>query len=274
MRAFARAAARSGEAELIMGEEAYDEVTPSPTLEPFVEKLWSYRADAPSGAVQRIVPDGCCELILHLGAPYEEQAPDGSWGIQPRVLFAGQLTRPLALRPTGPVRVLAARFTPDGPRPFLGRPLSQATDRTLDMAGRLPCTPSDLAGLSEGLDRLRHKEGWAVHPDVRAALGGAAPAVGPRTLQRAFLDRVGVSLQTIRSIRRFRQVFGRAEHPDVSARDWLSAGLEAGYFDQPQLARDFRRFLGCTATEWAREQVELARTLATESYKTDPAERP
>ena len=49
----------------------------------------------------------------------------------------------------------------------------------------------------------------------------------------------------------------------------LEAGLAAGYFDQPQMARDFRRFLGCTATEWAREQMELARQLASQTYKPD-----
>lgn len=249
-----------------MADDAYDEIAPPCGLAPFIEKLWSYRADAPSGAVQRIVPDGCCELIIHLGAPYEEQATDGSWQVQPRALFAGQLTRPLALRPTGPVRVLAARFTPDGARPFLGRPLSQATDRTLDMTARLPDPPADLAGLSSWLEGLGHDQDWTLHPQVRRALEGTTPDIGARALQRAFLDRVGVSLQTIRSIRRFRLVFERAESPEAAA--WLKAGLDAGYFDQPQLARDFRRFLGCTATEWAREQVELARALATESYKT------
>lgn len=249
-----------------MGDEAYDEIAPPPGLAPFVARLWSYRADAPSGAVQRIVPDGCCELILHLAAPYEEQAPDGSWRVQPCALFAGQLTRPLALRPTGPVHVLAARFTPDGARPFLGCAVSEATDRTLDMTGRVPEPPGDLAALAGRLDARRRDEVWSIHPAVRAALNDDAPGIGARALQRAFLDRVGVSLQTIRSIRRFRQVFERAESPEAGA--WLKAGLDAGYFDQPQLARDFRRFLGCTATEWAREQVELARALATESYKT------
>lgn len=254
-----------------MGEGAYRQIAPPPGLAPFVVALWFFEDQSPSGAVQRIVPDGCCELILHLDAPYEEQAPDGAWRVQPKTLFAGQLTRPLALRPTGPVRVLAVRFTPDGARPFLGRPLSEVTDRTLDMTARLPKPPAGLAALTDWLDGLRREEGWTVHPAVRAALDGEAPGIGARALQRAFLDRVGVSLQTVRSIQRFRQVFERAENPDAGA--WLKAGLDAGYFDQPQLARDFRRFLGCTATEWAREQVELARTLATESYKTDAAVR-
>jgi hypothetical protein len=65
-------------------------------------------------------------------------------------------------------------------------------------------------------------------------------------------------------------VFDHALEPTPEAGGWLEAGLGAGYFDQPQMARDFRRFLGCTATEWAREQVELARAIASQTYKPGP----
>ena len=79
--------------------------------------------------------------------------------------------------------------------------------------------------------------------------------------------------QTLRSVFRFRRVFDNAAHEgqlaDPEAGAWLRAGLDAGYFDQPQMARDFRRFLGCTATEWARDQMELARRMASQSYKPD-----
>jgi hypothetical protein len=253
-------------------DDTYQEAAPPPALAPFVSRLWSYRADLPSGGVQRIVPDGCCELIVHLGTPYDEQAPDGEWCRQPAVLFAGQLTRPLALRPTGPVHVIAARFTPDGARPFLGAPLRRATDRTLDLSDRLPRPPTDLTALATWLETRRAEESWAIDPAVRAALHDQALPGHPaarRALQRAFLDQVGVPARTLRSIRRFRAVFERAEHPDAVAGAWLRAGLDAGYFDQPQMARDFRRFLGCTATDWARQQSELALRLASQSYKTD-----
>ncbi len=89
-----------------------------------------------------------------------------------------------------------------------------------------------------------------------------------RALQRRFLDRVGVSPRMLRSVMRFRRVFDHALEPEDGG--WLEAGLDAGYFDQPQMARDFRRFLGCTATEWAREQVELARAIASQTYKPGP----
>jgi hypothetical protein len=131
--------------------------------------------------------------------------------------------------------------------------------------------PRTLPRLTDRLVRRHEDEAWSLDPAVRSALTGRPsdldPAAG-RALQRAFLDRVGVSAQTLRSIRRFRQVFERAEHLDGAAGQWFKAGLEAGYFDQPHIARDFRRFLGCTATDWARQQSELARALSSESYKT------
>ena len=105
---------------------------------------------------------------------------------------------------------------------------------------------------------------------ARLEADGAADAMNPgarRALQRRFLDRVGVSPRLLRSIFRFRRVFDHARDPDAAV-DWLEAGLSAGYFDQPQMAREFRRFLGCTATVWAREQIELARAIASQTYKT------
>lgn len=254
-----------------MADDVYEEMPPPPRLADFVRRFWTYRAEAPSGVVQRIVPVGCCELIVHIGAPYEELGADGAWRLQPEVLFAGQLTRPLVLRPTGPVHVIAARFRPDGARPLFGRPLREATDRRVDLTDEMAEPPRTLPRLTDRLVRRHDDEAWSVDPVVRSALTAHPEELDPagrRALQRAFLDRVGVSAQTLRSIHRFRQVFERAEHLDGAAGQWFKAGLEAGYFDQPHIARDFRRFLGCTATDWARQQSELARALSSESYKT------
>lgn len=264
------------------GEERYQEFAPPPSLRPFVRVLWTYAAPDPSPTIQRIAPDGCPELIFDLGAPYAEQGDDGAFHLQPFALFAGQMTRPLVMRPTGPTELVAVRFEPDGARDFLGRPLAEATDRRLDMVSRLAgfAPPAgDPAGQVTAFvawlqDRPDRAE-WRLDPLVRAEVEAAAverppaprSAARQRALQRRFADRVGVSPRLLRSVFRFRRVFDRAAHPDQEAEGWLEAGLEAGYFDQPQLARDFRRFLGCTATEWARDQRELARAIASQTYK-------
>ena len=265
--------------------ERYEEFAPQPALRPFIRTLWTYAAPEPSGAVQRIAPDGCPELVIDLAAPYEEQGEDGVFRAQPPVIFAGQMTRPMAIRPVGPVEIVAARFEPDAARDFLGRPLIEATDRRLDLVARLAgfsATPGDPAGqaaaLSDCLEGQQRAGDWRIDAGVRTEVSaaereGEAPSLSPadrRALQRRFRDRVGVAPRTLRSVFRFRRVFDHATGQDADAASWLEAGLAAGYFDQPQMARDFRRFLGCTATEWAREQMELARQLASQTYKPAP----
>ncbi len=263
--------------------ERYKEFEPPPALRSYVRTLWTYAAPAPQTTVQRIAPDGCPELVVDIGAPYEEQGPDGVFRLQPRALFAGQMTRPLAMRPVGPTELVAVRFEPDGARDWLGRPLAEATDRRLDMVSRLAGLappagdPTAQVGMMvRWMEDERRARNWSIDPAVRLEIEAAqqerpSPVRSPaehRALQRRFRDRVGVPPRLLRSILRFRRVFDHAAGPEAGG--WLEAGLEAGYFDQPQMARDFRRFLGCTATEWAREQAGLARVIASQSYKPGP----
>ncbi|MBX3476791.1 MAG: hypothetical protein KF910_04240 [Brevundimonas sp.] len=263
------------------GGERYQEFEPPEALKPWVRVIWTYAAPEPSRTVQRIAPDGCPELIVDVGDPYEELHDDGVFRLQPPRIFAGQMSRPMAIRPVGPVELVAVRFHPDGARDWLGAPLSAATDRRLDMTGRLAGLAVPV-GDPEGqartmiawLDDQRRVGDWRIDPMVRAemeTLQAERPtpprdAAAQRALQRRFLDRVGVSPRALKSVFRFRRVFDHATAGGEAA-GWLEAGLAAGYFDQPQMAREFRRFLGCTATDWAREQVELARAIASQSYK-------
>jgi len=265
-------------------DERYAEFAPPESLRPWVRKIWTYAAPRPSRTLQRIAPDGCSELILDIGSPYEEQGEDGVLRLQPPRLFAGQMTRPLAIRPVGPVELVAIRFEPDGARDWLGIPLVEATDRRLDVVERmvgLSAPPGDPEGqadvMADWLEGQR-RDHWSIDPELRAEIvaaetGQSGPhrgLAGQRALQRLFRDRVGVSPRMLRSILRFRRVFDAVAEGGPETTGWLEAGLRAGYFDQPQMARDFRRFLGCTATQWARDQVELARRIASQSYKQGP----
>ena len=243
----------------------YSEIAPRPELRPWVRLLWRYQDDAPSRAVQRIPPDGCPELIVHLGEPYEEQLPDGSFRRQPRTIFAGQMTRPLCLRAAGPVDCIALRFEPDGAAGWFDQPMENATDKRLDASARIAVTDDGFESLQHAVAGVLLLKDWPLDEDVRADVrrqesGEPSPALSAterRRMQRLYSRNVGVSPRMLQSVFRFRKVFDRA-----SDAGWLSAALDAGYFDQPQMARDFRRFLDCTASEWAREQVELARSMA------------
>src|SRR5215813_12022002 len=98
---------------------SYRQIRPSLAVAGFVECYWlledcaaSSRADS---EIQRIVPDGRPELILNLGDPFESQQ-NTKWQRQPEFFFAGQITRPMLIRPAASSKVLGIRFRPFGAR--------------------------------------------------------------------------------------------------------------------------------------------------------------
>ena len=209
--------------------ERYHEVDPPEALRPWVRKVWTYACPNPSRTIQRIAPDGCPELILDLGDPYEEADVDGVFHLQPPALFAGQMTRPIAIRPTGPVEMVGLRFQPDGARDWLGHSLRRATDQRLDMTDRLrdlsPPVGDPEAQARQMIDWMagQRRDDWSVDPRVRAeieAIHAEQPspprdASARRALQRRFLDRVGIAPRTLRSVIRFRRVFDHAMAEDA-----------------------------------------------------------
>jgi AraC-like DNA-binding protein len=254
----------------------YLELAPEPRLAPWVHCVWLFEAPAPGESPERIVPDGRCELVVHFGAPFAEVDSRGRGRAQPAALFAGQVTRPLHLRATGVVGVVGVRFRPAGARAFTGFPMSEVTDRRVALsamasrAARGLVTAIARAPSAAGRAALAQNFVWARiaaqgHRDdatvarcveaIEESAGGvdvpglcSIAGVGRRTLERRFGDAVGIGPSLLASIFRFRRVFDVIEHD--SARPWTDAAIEAGYYDQSHFIRDFRRFVGCTPSQF------------------------
>lgn len=260
----------------------YAEHAPPPALTGVLRCLWTFEDAGAGGEPQRIVPDGRCELVVHFGDPYREV---GCAAPQPRVVFAGQLTRPLWIEAMGASGVVGARFHPASARAFLGVPMDRATDARLDgrtlwpgPADALSATVSSASSLEGRIAAVadfvaRHADPGAIDAHIARAVqalhesGGTRPVdqvaafatLGRRQLERRFLDVVGISPALLADIFRFRRVFDAIERE--STRPWTDAAAAAGYFDQSHLVRDFRRFVGCTPTEFAASRPGLATAL-------------
>lgn len=270
-----------------MATPVYTEYAPRLELKPFVHCVWIFTSP-PDDTPQRIAPDGRPELIVHCRAPYMERGAQGDV-VQPRVLFAGQITEPLTLVAQAGAAVIGVRLHAYAARAFLGVDADMATDKRIDLqtlhgaaAMRLGRDVGEYGAYERPGDVVQDyvaaRLGEArLDDDVRSAVeamvaGGEAkrPAnVAERQWQRRFRAEVGVSPRMLQTVLRFRRVFDAIEHPET--RGWVEAALKAGYFDQPQMARDFRRFLGCTAREWAAQRAGLAKALTETSagYKND-----
>lgn len=260
----------------------YREWPPRSRLAPYVRCLWIFEAGQAQAAPQRIVPDGRCELVLHLARPFAEVRRDGTEVAQPRALFAGQLTRPLLLVGRGRQRVVGVRFHATGARAFLGQSLEDVTDR------RVPV--KEAFGLAAALrDEPARRVAARVQDFVEARIRGHRPVrdeavercvraiessrglvpveallavagLGRRQLERRFAACVGLGPAGFAAILRFRRVFDVIERD--ASRPWTEAALEAGFFDQSHFIREFRRLVGCTPTAFAREAQGLAEALA------------
>ena len=273
----------------------YAEFAPPPALAAHVHCLWLFEGEE-AGVEQAVPPDGRTELIVHVGTSYEERAADGTWQVQPKLLFAGQLTRPLVLRSRGAVSVLGVRFTPAGAWAFVGRSLSSCTDRrvalaelhgdaeaeafadTLERAG--PLADVDAAAsarrnaacdyVSRQIARHAGRRDGAVERCVallqssegRVPLAElcAASGLGERQLQRRFAEVVGISPRALGGVIRLRRVFEALREAPLAT--WSERAQAAGFFDHPQMARDFRRLIGRTPTLWAKAGPGLAASLA------------
>jgi AraC-like DNA-binding protein len=225
----------------------YTRIKPSPAAARFVRHYWTLEA-GPANDVQRIVPDGAPELILHLADPFEAAAGAG-WQQQPTCFFAGQLTGPLLLRPAGMARILGVSFRPNGlaalgfpARDLAGRfepatrwfrdieTVPELETRLLEMARR-----SDDPVITESLRRIDHAPGARDLGSIARDLG-----VSTRQFERRFVDAVGLPPKVYERIRRFQRVFPLIE----SGQPWAGAALACGYYDQAHLIRDFREFAG------------------------------
>jgi AraC-like DNA-binding protein len=265
----------------------YREFAAGAPLSAHVHCLWSF-ATSEDGGEQAIPPDGRAELIVHRGAPYQERGDDGRWRAQPALLFAGQLTKPLVLRSHGAVDVVAVRFTPAGAWAFAGGAMAGCNDRRIALAELhgVAAARSLAARLAAALDANAARAVLADYVAGRIALNGgrrdaavercidrlyasegrfalaelcALAGVGERQLQRRFAEVVGIAPRTLAGIVRLRRVFDALR--DAPWSTWSERAQAAGFFDHPQMARDFRRLLGRTPSEWAKRRGGIATSL-------------
>jgi AraC-like DNA-binding protein len=258
----------------------YLEVAPPPSLRPFVRTLWHLEGEAPGPLAppERVVPDGCPELVLHFGAPYRLGAADGPLDSQGRAVFVGQLEGPADLKPTGPTGIVGVRFRPAGARDLAGLPMGSLAGRSVplgdlwgregedlldrvrsapDASARLRLVAAALLRRSERAPRrwgpteaaVRLLEATRGGMDVAAV--AAAVGVGVRSLERRFADRVGIPPKRLARVLRLQAVLQRLPE-DGAPPDWALLAQDGGYADQPHLVREFRAWTGRTPGDYLR----------------------
>jgi AraC-like DNA-binding protein len=212
--------------------------------------VWTQHA--PAGHVQRVLPDGCSDVVWIEGVGLE---------------LAGPATRPVMVRIPPGATVLGVRFGPGATGAAFGVAARELRDQTValdavwgsaafDLAERLAGAaaaerPALLArAVAQRLRDARPPDGVVARATGLLARGmpvAAASrevAIGDRHLRRRFHDAVGYGPKTLQRVLRLRRFLALAEA--AGARDLARAAAEAGYADQPHLTRECGELAGLT----------------------------
>lgn len=222
-----------------------------------VECAWTAIDEPPassSRAERLILPDGCVDVIADLR--------------RARIFAVGTMTTAQTVVRWLPAELVAVRFRPGGAVPFLGVPMTELTDRIVEL-GELR---DDAVAILEAVQADR---GEAAAVTLQRELA-SRPRLGPRADERwlaalAMLqatpvagvgelsDRLGVSRQhltrrckelagigpkRLARVSRFRRLMALVDRAET--RGWADAANAAGYYDQAHMIAEVRGFTGLT----------------------------
>lgn len=274
-----------------MNATEYCQAPPPRGLEAVVECLWWMRAPpVRQDSAERVLPDGCLEVVFHLGGGCERVSPRG-WRGQPEGLFVGPMTSHAVIRSLGQVDLVGVRLKAAGAAALVETPLTELRDASVPISvldTRLPLDLWEKLGnaksqgerlkiLGEALLRAGRLERIdsrtaALCREMRSS-GGSLPVerladlagISTRTLERIFRSQLGLSPKMLSRIIRLQQVIRQADSPTpASLRD---AALDAGYYDQAHFLKDFKAFAGVSPTTF----YALEANRMSEAFRATPS---
>jgi AraC-like DNA-binding protein len=247
-------------------------------LDGLVDWFWAVRWDLPAGQSHRQ------QVLTHPGANISV----GHANARPRQREPG----PVEARLNGVARTVTSRLLvgsgwavaaltrPGGLGAFLTGPASAFTDRVVPLGGAIGVPEAALvdqitaepdeaaragllaAALERAVDPRRAGPARQVAGAARLAEANRAvrrlgdlselTGLGPRTLQRMFLQYAGVSPMWV--IRRYRLLDAAESVQAGTPVSWAEVAAELGYADQAHLTRDFRAAIGQTPAGYASAQ--------------------
>jgi len=261
----------------------YREQQPHPRLAPLVRCFWSLEGVGAPARVDRVLPDGHAELVVHCGDLFRRQVASGASLLQPRAFLMGEIDQPFLLQPTGRVSVFGVRLRPGAASVLVPGPAAEWVGRTTTLEDLWSTRGQELAECVGTVaafgDRVRLAERWLlrvteggrpVERRVQAALAALARGdalsratqaaeVGGRHLERLFHVHVGRSPKSMQRLLRFQSATRLLLRGGRRASTLAAVALDCGYSDQAHLTREFRRFAATTPAAFVGDHGGLAR---------------
>jgi AraC-like DNA-binding protein len=266
----------------------YQTFQPNSDLNALVKCFWTLEVSADHASEkQRIIPDGCMELIFILGDDIKRYTSETEFIIQPRAIIVGQITEPFTIQPTGYVHCFATRFYPYGVANFIKTPLKNLENKETPIATLFGETiaheleqkiihAKDTQARIEIIETfLTHKlnETYSIDQivlstiDALLATSGSSPikailqedASKRRQLERKFSQQIGMSPKQLGKVIRLQAALKLMLNQ--KSETFTKIAYESEYYDQNHFIKDFKEFTGITPKEFLSDNQMLLSSL-------------
>jgi len=262
----------------------YQVFDPGASLHPFVKCFWTLEAEAtPSPVRQRVVPDGCMEMIFNYGDRFYQYPEDGLCILQPQSFVFGQITSFLEIAPSGVTGLVAARFLPEGLAPFIDCSVASLENKAvaiqdifgkegeeLEQAILHSSSNRERIDLIEGFLLAKLESQGTIDNITRACVETILKTQGQlgvteladrlnihrRNMERKFETAVGMSPKQLSRVVRLQSALKLLEQQKYS--NLTSLAYESGYYDQAHFIRDFKEFTGISPKSFFADNLRLS----------------
>ena len=260
----------------------YIEIKPNKFLSRYIKCYWMLEGKSHSGYEEsdRVLPDGCIELIINFKEPFQEFTGNKNFETQAKTFVVGQIKNYKLLKPSNDFSMLGIRFNPTGAYNFFNFPLSELTSQTVDAEIILGNEIKELREkmlYSNQFQKINLLEKFlmqnfkvpAANKNLHALLVSfekeisrftvtelsAKLGLSNRQVERNFSKYIGLTPKSFLKIKRLQNVLKHIQKNNTV--DWITLSYISGYYDQSHFVNDFRDFSGMNPSEYLSSNEQL-----------------
>ena len=257
-----------------------------PLLAQCVQSITYVEGYTPSHSIERLLPDGSCNLIIELG-DYPQFLYDndelGKKRTCKHAWLSGMQSGFITISSGVQTAMMIISFKPFGLYPLTQVPINEFNDQVVDAdlvfgAGVISEFRELLMAAPDALSKIGVAERWlrnrmteperlqfevvrfavdqiGVNP-TRIALTNLVQRVGysHQQLIKIFKKHAGLTPKKYQRVARFNRVLSDLQQTrDI---DWQQVSYDCGFFDQAHFIKEFRHFSGLSPSEYAAQAVE------------------
>jgi AraC-like DNA-binding protein len=236
----------------------YNQFDPHPALSNYIDAYWTVTGERDGLKAERILPDGCVDIIFNLGADFKTD--NGNLLMEnEKVYLVGTMTRLKEANLSRDSKLLGIRFKP-GAFSFFYKFCSLHEVRDITVEFDRVLSPDLKKAVQYPIEYFNHFllnrfssprhlllpivndiQNHKGQLDVKTLADRHYTTV--RQLERSFKQQIGASPKELISLIRYQFVHSAIEN-NTTNRSLLDIAFEYGYYDHSHLTNEFKRYTG------------------------------